>query len=69
MTVSRNTKFRELAHLFREITKFLSLPFREISRNEISSETLVGAQDIHDELYRTEPDIGNLQYRTEEGRV
>jgi hypothetical protein len=29
MTVSQNTNFRELAHLFREITKFILLPFFE----------------------------------------
>ncbi len=40
VSFSRNTIFCEMAHLFREITKFLSLPFREISRNEVSLETL-----------------------------
>jgi hypothetical protein len=40
MSLSQNTKFREMDHLFSEITNLASLPFREISRNKISLDTL-----------------------------
>ncbi len=41
MTFSRNTKFRENALYFREITKFVSLPFREnfAKRNSVKNPT------------------------------
>jgi hypothetical protein len=46
MTFSRNTKFRENFLFFREITKLVSLPFREnfAKRNSVKNPTAVAVQ-------------------------